>query len=516
MVRASNSSFLKKIWPVERFELKKILPLLFLKFLVSISYSLLTSMKDTLVVTAQDSGAEIIPVLKGWFVFPISICCAIAYTKLSNRFSRSTLFYSIITGFLAIIALYSFVLYPNAASITPTASANVLMQKLGPSFSHFIAVYKYWFHSLFFVTAELWGQVVIFLLYWGFANHITNMNEAKRTYTLFIAAGDVATILAGPLTLFYINKYIDVDYLVTFQSLMGYVIACGILMMATYYWMTRNVLTDKRYFDPEVMKVKVNSKTKLSLKESIKHIFSSKYLLSIAVLVISIALTINIIEVTWKANLKIMYPTAAQYQAFTSKMTSIVGIVALILAVFVSGNLLRRSGWLFSAKISPIAIGLSGLIFFLMCQFKSHLGFMEVLFGITPLAAIVAFGAFQNILSKVVKYSFFDSTKEMAYIPLDYESKVKGKAAIDMVGSRFGKSGSSVIQLVLIQIAGTGSILSTTPYLIPVVLFISFMWLRSVGFIGKQLSEKEEAAALLEAEKVAAEAASAEEELAQS
>ncbi|PCI75496.1 hypothetical protein COB21_05620, partial [Candidatus Aerophobetes bacterium] len=301
MESGTSSSFLKKLWPIERFELKKILPLLLLKFLVSISYSLLTCMKDTLVVTAEGSGAEIIPVLKGWFVFPISICCAIAYTKLSNKFSRSTLFYGIITSFLIVITLYSFVLYPNAASITPTTSADYLLDRLGPSFSHFVAVYRHWFHSLFFVTAELWGQVVIFILYWGFANHITQMKEAKRTYTLFIAAGDVATIVAGPLTLFYVNKYLHIDYLLTFQSLMCYVIGCGILMMGTYYWMSRYVLTDKRYFDPSVMKMNVNAKTKLSLKDSLKHIMASKYLLSIAVLVISIALTINIIEVTWKA-----------------------------------------------------------------------------------------------------------------------------------------------------------------------------------------------------------------------
>ncbi|PCI77280.1 AAA family ATPase, partial [Candidatus Aerophobetes bacterium] len=194
------------------------------------------------------------------------------------------------------------------------------------------------------------------------------------------------------------------------------------------------------------------------------------------------------------AHLKILYPTPAAYQAFTAKMTTIVGVIALLLVLLVSGNLLRRFGWLFSAKIAPIAIGLSGLIFFVLCQFKEKLGFMETLFGLTPIAAVVVFGAFQNVLSKVVKYSFFDSTKEMAYIPLDYESKVKGKAAIDMVGSRFGKSGSSIIQLILIQVAGTGSILSTTPYLIPVVIFISFYWMRSVGYIGKQLVEKEAAA----------------------
>ena len=40
------------------------------------------------------------------------------------------------------------------------------------------------------------------------------------------------------------------------------------------------------------------------------------------------------------------------------------------------------------------------------------------------LRAIVT-GTIQNVLSKATKYAFFDPTKEMAYIPLDQESKVR-------------------------------------------------------------------------------------------
>ncbi len=59
----------------------------------------------------------------------------------------------------------------------------------------------------------------------------------------------------------------------------------------------------------------------------------------------------------------------------------------------------------------------------------------------------------------------------MAYIPLDDESKVKGKAAIEVLGSRIGKSGGSLVQQFLVLVFG--NIISAAPVL--VVLYYSVL-----------------------------------------
>ncbi len=45
--------------------------------------------------------------------------------------------------------------------------------------------------------AELWGSVVVSVLFWGFANQITTVEEASQFYPLFGLGANVALIFSG-------------------------------------------------------------------------------------------------------------------------------------------------------------------------------------------------------------------------------------------------------------------------------------------------------------------------------
>lgn len=445
-------------------------------------------MKDAFVVTAKGSGAEVIPVLKGWIVLPIALGATLLYSKLANVFKRSTLFYSIILFFMAFVFLYGFVLYPNLDTLSPHASADWLLEKLGSANGHWVAIYRNWIQSVFFVLAELWGAIVIFLLFWGFVNHICNFNEAKRCYNLFIAGGDMAQMFTGPLVCYFTGKYIASQFGFALQSLVCCVLFFGFMIMALHWFLTRKVLKDERLYQPENQHQPIDQKTKLSLLDSLKFIIRSPYLRYIAVMVVAYGLTVNLTEVTWKANLKLAYPETGAYQGFMATVSSSVGVCSFIITVFFSGMIIRRLGWHFCAQLPPIVIGATSLIFLTLFLNQGWL-------GTSPLFLIVLFGAFQNVSTKVMKYAFFDATKEMSYIPLDQESKVKGKAAIDVVGSRLGKSGAAWIQIVLIQIAGTGSVLSITHFLLPLIACTVVFWILSVRQLNKEFSKEKKLAA---------------------
>jgi AAA family ATP:ADP antiporter len=67
----------------------------------------------------------------------------------------------------------------------------------------------------------------------------------------------------------------------------------------------------------------------------------------------------------------------------------------------------------------------------------------------------------------------------MAYIPLDAESKVKGKAAIDVLGSRIGKSGGSFIQQGLVFVFG--NIINAAPIVAMIFYSVLFGWIAAAS-----------------------------------
>jgi AAA family ATP:ADP antiporter len=488
-VKPEFSKWRAFFWPVHAFELKKIIPMLLMFFFISFNYTILRDTKDTLLVTSS-AGAEAIPFIKVWGVVPAAILFTLIYAKLSNILSRENLFYVTILPFLIFFGLFVTVIYPNMSVLQPNALADSLKASLPVGASGFVESIRNWPFGLFYILAELWGSVVLSLLFWAFANDTTKVSEAKRFYALFGLGANLALVVSGP-TIVLVSNIRDslppgVDaWQVSLNYLMSFVVIAGLAVIAIYWWINRRVLTDSRFFDPSEVKAR-KVKPKMSIMESLSFLAKSKYILCIAALVISYGICINLVEVTWKSQLKLQYPNQNDYSRFMGYFSFCTGIVTIFMMLFVGGNAMRKS-WGFAAILTPIVLLLTGTAFFSFVLFKDSLNSYIAALGTTPLFLAVIFGAIQNIMSKSSKYSLFDPTKETAYIPLDPESKVKGKAAIDVVGARLGKSGGSLIQQGLL--IACGSISAITPYIALILFVFIGIWIVAVRSLSRQFNQ---------------------------
>ncbi|WOK97041.1 plastidic ATP/ADP-transporter-like [Canna indica] len=477
-----------KFLGIELTTLKKIIPLGVMFFCILFNYTILRDTKDVLVVTAKGSSAEIIPFLKTWVNLPMAIGFMLLYTKLSNVLSKEALFYTVIMPFIAFFGAFAFLLYPMRDAIHPTALADKLLAALGPSFLGPVAILRIWSFCLFYVMAELWGSVVISVLFWGFANQITTVQEAKEFYPLFGLGANIALIFSGRTVKYFSNMRKNLGpgvdgWAVSLKGMMSIVVLLGLVICAIYWGVNKFIVNDPSI--PRSERKKKKEKPKLGMKESLKVLLSSRYVRDLATLVVAYGISINLVEVTWKSKLKAQFPSPNEYSSFMGDFSTATGIATFTM-MLLGRLILRKFGWGVAAMITPTVLLLTGVGFFSLLLFGEPLTPLLASFGMTPLLAAVYVGALQNIFSKSAKYSLFDPCKEMAYIPLDEEMKVKGKAAIDVVCNPLGKSGGALIQQFMIL--SFGSLANSTPYLGGILLVIVLAWLGAARSLDSQFS----------------------------
>lgn len=494
------SGWRKLIWPIHNYEIKKFLPMGIMMFCILFIYTVLRDTKDAMLVNAPGAGAESLAFAKGIGVTSSAIIFMILYTKAANIFKREGLFYITALPFLIFFGLYPYVIYPFIDSLHLNIETIHSYQAQYPSLKWLIPLVGNWSYTLFYILSELWGSAILSLLFWQFANAITPIKEARRFYGMFGLLGNFGPLLSGILII-YVSHSVHHLGLSRFnatglmlQHLMAYVILAGVILLVTFYWINRCVLTDQRYYNPETMGEPKKKKAKLSLVESFKHIMQSPYLGLIAMLVLTYGITINLFDGIWKGQIKIICPTEVEFNRVMGGMSSVTGGIAVIL-MLIGSNLLRRLSWRTCALITPLILITGSLIFYAVIYYNNSL----LPSGMTIPEAIgqgiinkelivfaVGLGLFVNAFGKAVKYSLFDPTKEMAYIPLDPELKIKGKAAVDVIGGRGGKSTGSYIQMSLLTIFSGSALYQLAPIIAPIAIGIVILWILSVFNLSKR------------------------------
>lgn len=476
--KATFSAWRSFLWPVHAHELRKFLPLLAMAFFIGFNYNILRNMKDALLITAESSGAEVLPFIKVWGIIPGAFLMTMLYNRLNNQLRRDKVFYTMIAVFLAFFAVFTFVLYPIRESLHFHKTADSLQLLLPAGFKGLIAMFRYWTFSTFYIMSELWSSTILSLLFWGFANEVTRLGEAKRFYSLIALGLNTAAITSGQVSVFLCSG--NWEQSIVLQT--SVVLLSGLAILGIYRFLTQKVLVREDTHD-SIAHSKA-PKIRMSLRENFAYLGRSKYLLCLALIVLSYNVVINLVEVIWKDQVRQLYPLPNDYNSYMSQITTITGIISFFMSIFLSGQLIRRFGWTLTALVTPLILLATSVGFFVFFFGKESLMGLLTVVGTSPLALVVFFGSTQNCLCRAAKFTLFDGTKEMSFIPLDLESKLKGKAVIDGVGSRLGKSGGSLIHQGLLIIFTT---VAASAHIVAGILFaVIGVWIFATMALGRQ------------------------------
>lgn len=463
------------IWPIHGYEMKKFLPMSFLMFFILFVYTLIRDLKDTFIQTKatlwigadKSASANLLSALKFFFVLPAAFLAVMIYSKLVGKYGFNKTFYIIVTFFAVWFAVFGLFIYPNASNFIQSQEAITNMYNSTPGLFKYCAVcIANWPYAVFYVLAEIWGTLAISSLFWQFANATTMKKEVKRFFGLFSLVGNIGVVICGT-TIYNMAKAKGKEFDKNVQMLIIITVVFCVCCAALFTYINSKILTDPRFFDASAIKKK-KKKAKVSTMEGLKILCKSPYMLLVSVLVLGYGFAINFSEAIFNNKLKELFPNPDEF----AKMKGILSIATGIFTIFVvltSSNILRRCKWRTSTLITPMLFAIVGAMFFVLVACDS-LWSVKTIFGMKTLMLAVWFGLLQDALVKSVKYSLFDTTKSMTYIPLDEDTKTKGQAAVEVIGSRAGKGGAALIQqLMFASVAGS----TIMTFFIPVIIIFA-------------------------------------------
>lgn len=471
-------------WPIHRAELGKFIPMSALMFCVLFNQNVLRILKDSILIS--EVSAEITSFTKVYCVTPMAIIFVIIYAKLINHLPFQKIFYYLAGIFTAFYVLFAFILYPNIDTfhMNQELLSNLMLEH--PHMQWYIAGIGNWSYVLFYSFSELWPNIFYVLLFWQIANEITATNEAKRFYTLFSLFGNSALVVVGFMMMSLssdnnaLRKLFTTsdDKIFLTQVSIALVAISSVLACLLVRHITKKVMTDPTHNIS--IKSERKPKPKMGIIDSFKYISRSKYLWLMLICTASFGLSMNLVEAVWKAKIKELYPTVNAYAAFNSMYILWTGIAIMVMTI-IGNNVMRNSGWFAAAVISPIIILTTGTAFFFLVVFDEQIvSLFEGVVLMSPLVLAVFVGAVQNVLSKGSKYSIWDTSRQMLYIPLDPELRTKGKAAVDVISPKIGKSASGLIQSMIFTILPMATYGSIAPVLMVIFIGVCILWIQAV------------------------------------
>lgn len=466
-------------------ELIKLFVLCAIFFFICLNNHILRNLKETLVITNPELGINAIPFIKTWVVLPVVLLFVKGYIALSARFNQAKVTYMILSAILLYYIIFIFVLYPNEESFRLNLPGDWIAFKT--HFYTFGEIIRHWSLSLYYCMSEIWGTIVMMILFWGTCNRSTNLEQAKRFYSPILFVSNLSGFVSAQLSLACSQgsmKYFFfpalANWKATLSTLTLFVSFATAIILGLFYVLNTYVIkgSDSRgslQHDP------LDNKS-MSLIAILRYIASNMKFRPLAFMIFAYYFCCGIVELIMKHYIYTLYADSNDFNDVLNRMTIYISLASTFVTAFITGSLIRRFSWGISALITPILLLIPLSILLLNSFFQTDAAIALV---VSTFVCGVYF-----MLSRICKFSFFDLSKEIACVEFSYEEQIKSKSVLDGVIPKFAKTIESLfLQLLLI-------IFTDFDLIIPMVLLVIFVmhlfWVSSIPVFKANLKEAHE------------------------
>lgn len=477
-------------------------------FIIAYVYSIMRNAKDAFVLDKQEQAS--MTFLKNAITF-ISIFSVmlLQYLFTKTRISNILMTMTIIYGIYFIV--FAWILNPLHEIIEPSkflsidafGEGKLEYRKLKILYALSL-IFNFWVTSLFYIASELWGNIVLSLLFLSFSNDVLTFKQSLRFIPLFFIASNIGLFLSG-ITMLALGKVIDhAPYIINQYALPTVFTFIGIITFSCayiHYKLEKDILS-KPIFVVEGVQTK-RTKAKVGMIEGLKHCFQSKLLMQMCFIVLSYNITVNIIDSLFKKAMKVKsiadnratdsftMISEAQNQMITASC-----VIVILCTPF--SRLVQSIGWLFAGGVSPLFASITSLIVLSLAIYNTSVEktitfnlFQTIFSGFSNNYLTIEFhvGRFSSAGFKVMKYAFFDVAKEALSMRINKDKRATYKAVYDGVVGKLGKGMNSLISLGLFTLFNTDDVRAVSFCLLIISITFLLMWFNGVIYLSKKYEE---------------------------
>ncbi|ELQ74209.1 ATP:ADP Antiporter (AAA) Family [Trachipleistophora hominis] len=483
-------------------------------FCIAYIYSVIRELKDSFIIKRQLPAS--ISFLKLIYVPPVSIAASALVQKCLIFSSNKRILSYVVACFGVYFLVYGVVVLPLQDTIessnfnaTDDFSDSKMAYKGLESVSAIVLTLNCWTSTLHFVASEVWGTMVLSLLFMSFSNDVCPFRQFIRFMPLFYVLSNVA-LMGSSITMLgyqHYNKLVDYSTKQMMLRIAFVIIAIFCLAILAFQIILERKILGRVLYTIEGEEQKRTKKVKLSFTEGIRLMFKSKLVLAICGIVLAYNIGTNMIESCYKSSLKIVsmatkQDTGNHVLLKSSIIQFITGLVVILLLISPFSRFIESRGWKIVGIIPPLIatagfVGVFTLALFntgrdgenippINMMLKSEVSddTRRKFLQFEETVCLLAVACF-----KICKYAAFDIAKETLSMKIDKRYRARFKGIYDGVCGKLGKAGGALLLLVSNQLINTTDIRRSSFFYLMISLVIVSIWFYLINYLAGKYEE---------------------------
>ncbi|EPR79163.1 ADP/ATP carrier protein [Spraguea lophii 42_110] len=488
--------------------------------IIAYIYTLSRGIKEAFIIVRQIPAS--VNILKLFYVLPIAAISTMIIQNALTYTDNKTILKKILIGYGIYFMIYGFISLPFLPSVESETMRTMLEDSISDGkmkykkiedYAAFLYTFISWTSTLHFIVSEIWGTIVLSLLFLSFVNDVCPFKQFMRFITLFYIISNVAVIFSAG-SMYFLQLLLKEKGFITGKTCLSCIfLIMGILSLICYVFI---VLLDNKVLSKPTYIVETRikkSKTKTpGFTEGIEMAFDSKLVLGVCFIVFFYNTTANIAGISAKSAQRIMSEKLGTKEDYIIKNQFISQLITGSFTIFILLLPLTKYAvkktWTIIALASPFFIFISSILIFTLAIYNTILTdtaisvkLLKPIFtskfvtnilknlSIDSLDAEVIVGVFSDGLFRVVKYAFFDITKESLSMRIDSTYRSRFKGIYDGIFAKIGRAGSSLLIIIICRFLSIKDMRDASLIFLVINIASVIIWTFIIFYLGSKYNK---------------------------